>query len=170
MAMRVEYSWTFEDYKEMQRAFFRMKPKAKMFYRGILSLGLLLILSNVTLFLLDQIDQDKLITGSIPGLALILAWGFVVFLLPKKQFEKQLLLRKTTVLNLSDDAYCTQTELGSSELKWSAFQCWSETNNLFNLLLQESQIMHIIPKRALSETDQDQLRGILERQISNHVK
>ena len=165
--MRVEYSWTFEDYKEMQRAFFRMKPKAKMFYRGVLSLGLLLILSNVTLFLLDQVDLDKAVTGSTPGIGLIVAWWYISFMLPKKQFEKQPLLRKITTLNLSEEAYCTQTELGSSELKWSAFEGWAETENLFNLLLRQSQIMHIIPKRALNAPDQEVLRGILQRQIPN---
>jgi hypothetical protein len=98
-----------------------------------------------------------------PILALVYIFSFMVWRVPSNAYKKMII--RPMEWRFSQERVHLQSPVASSEIEWNAFINYRETDRLF-LLYVQSNVAHIIPKRALLEWQIEELRNLL----SSHIK
>lgn len=80
----------------------------------------------------------------------------------RREFAEQRALRDEVELNWSDDGLTATTAHGHSQHGWDEFRSWAENEAVF-LLFHAERLFTAVPKRALSEAQVDELRGMISR-------
>lgn len=82
----------------------------------------------------------------------------------KKEFSKYPGFDEDRVVIFTDDKISGQTSHAKTEMDWSRYARFVETDNLF-VLFAAPRAMSTIPKRVLSAGETDQLRALLRRKL-----
>ena len=80
----------------------------------------------------------------------------------RREFAEQRALRDEVELSWSDDGLTATTAHGHSQFGWDEFRSWTENEAVF-LLFHAERLFTVVPKRALSEDQVDELRRLLSR-------
>jgi YcxB-like protein len=110
------------------------------------------------------------VTRAILFSGLLLVYRFVGFpLWLCRDFRRHPNFSRQQTLRVDEDGLYKRSEVGQSETKWFAYTRFRETQNLFVLYLGERQA-EVVPKRALSNAQLDELRQLLRKKIPGNVK
>ncbi len=83
----------------------------------------------------------------------------------RRDFRKHPNFSVPQVLKVNDDGLYCVSDIAEGSAKWSAFTKFQETRNLF-MLQMGARMFRVIPKRALSTPEIDELRELLRRRLS----
>jgi hypothetical protein len=83
----------------------------------------------------------------------------------RKTFAQQKALQVPYQMELTDNEYRAQSELGNSHIPWSSFYKW-KANSLLVLVYQSDRIFHMFPRRFFaSDDDYQDFQNVLLRKI-----
>jgi hypothetical protein len=169
VVMKIRYQLTWEDYLE---AVMLHQCKIILPIKNPLMMGIIFIVAtglSIALFFLGEDPASRIISFMVPFFLGSLTLYRYVFL-PRRirnLFSQQKELSLLTEVELTADAFQVSNAYGSSERPWSDFVMWKENQNLFTLY-QSNVLFNILPKRVL--TDPDQERIIQEYLTQNNVQ
>ena len=91
---------------------------------------------------------------------------FMPYIIHRKIYRRNLRLFEMRTVTFSDDGVKSEkATTGSVEAKWSSFEKFKETKNLF-LTYQTKDVVGIVPKRAFSNLDDiGQFRNLLASKL-----
>jgi hypothetical protein len=98
-----------------------------------------------------------------------LIYAFVVF--PwwvNRDFRRHPNFPREQFLRIDGEALHKKSEIGNSETRWPAYTNWRETQNLFVLYLGH-RLFEVIPKRALSKDQLQELRRLLHEKLPENA-
>lgn len=96
-------------------------------------------------------------------IAVCLILGIMRLWLPRRirrQFRQQRSLRNEVQLTWSEQGITFEAENGHSRHAWDEFGRWAESKAIF-ILFYTDRLFTFVPKRALSESDVNELRALL---------
>ena len=164
--MEISYQLTEDDYRQGYKAFRRRTTFSIWLYRvGHLSFYLIL----ATALFISIFGPDR----RFPSLALL--WGLVVFWVWCLWYGPRYMARKIIrgspgaslphAAVISEAGLYFQTSAGESRLTWNLFTGWEEVERVFALF--PSPVTFIpVPKRAMTDLQQNELRTLLRNKIS----
>jgi hypothetical protein len=167
--MEISYQLMEDDYRQGYKAFRRRK--AFSLWATRIGWGLLFVALAEALFIS--------ISGfgrSFPILALL--WGFVAFwayclwYAPRYAARKMIKGSPSASLphtaQMSEDGLYFRTSAGESRLTWSLIIGWVEVERVF-ALFPSPLTFFPIPKRAMTDQQQDELRSLLKNNIPQKI-
>jgi YcxB-like protein len=84
--------------------------------------------------------------------ALTLTQIFMPYIIHRRIYHRNPQLFEMRTVTFTDDGVKSEKATGNIEAKWSSFQKFKETKNLF-LTYQSKDVVGIVPKRAFSNSD-----------------
>jgi hypothetical protein len=163
--MEIQYQCTESDYQEVLRtlALRTLNQKVLAALIACASIIFLMLLMAILGFTQPTIAKSMLIL--LPSV--LLGYRYVLFpLWVRKDFRRHPNFSRQRILRIDEDGLHNTSEVGNSDTKWLAYTRFGETENLFVLYLGE-RLLDVVPKRALSRSELDELRGLLDRKILN---
>lgn len=172
--MKFTFSYTFDDYREANRAHARMN-KVRWLIRTLFTILFLLgALFMLTVLVVSQATPG---TGELgwANIKPILPWlvicgAFMVWSLAatsialRRAWRGQPALQLQQTIEIGDAGLVVDDVQSRNEYSWNAFIRFIETRNLF-LLFPSSLVFVIIPKRAIAPSELDALRTMLGERI-----
>lgn len=158
MSVETQFQCNLVDYREA----LHVRLKRTFGYYILLVLGSLSVLLGA--FFAYRVDFAEGLIMLAVG-SFWLGWPLVIRpLWVRRDFRKHPNFSVAQVLKVSDEGlYCT-SDIGEGTAKWSAFTKFQETRNLF-MLQMGARMFRVIPKRALSTAEIDELRELLRRKL-----
>ena len=101
---------------------------------------------------------------TILGVALLLMVAYALFLLPGMIYRSQPKLKDEYSLTFADDGIGFKTSSIDSTLQWSLYQSWLSDDD-FYIMYHGKRDLSVIPRRTLSDEDDERLRQILTEKI-----
>lgn len=173
--MRLEFSYTFDDYREANRAHARLNKLRWLIRTFFTILFLLLALLVLTVLVVSQATPE---TGKIgwANIKPILPWlvicGVMILysliaspLALRRAWRGQPALQLQQTMEISDAGLVVDDKQSRSEFTWNAFIRLLETRNLF-LLFPSKLTFFIIPKRAVPPGELDTFRLMLNQRVN----
>jgi hypothetical protein len=158
MKLEARYQCNIDDYLEAQSAHAR---KSRIF-PFLMALTFVLI----AIGLLQSVTMG--LSQGAPALGIGVFWLAcgVVFrpMWFRRDFRRHPNFAVAQVVVISEDGLETKCEIGASDTKWSAYSKFRETRNLF-MLYMGARLFRVIPKRALSAAQVDELRALLRNKL-----
>jgi hypothetical protein len=163
--MQISYQLTEDDYRQGYRAFRRRKTFS-LWATRIGWVLLFLVLGEALYVSISGFDRE------FPTLALL--WGFVAFwgycLWYAPRYAARKMIRGSPSASLphsaemSEDGLHFRTSAGESRLTWNLIIGWVEVERVF-ALFPSPLTFFPIPKRAMTDQQQDELRNLLKTKI-----
>jgi YcxB-like protein len=157
--MDVRYQCTLEDYKEAQVAHWT-PSKGRRVLRAFL-IGLILA-SGIRLYIASGG------TAGVLPLAGLLLWFLLRFVYRpyylKRDYRNHPNLAREHSLSIDDSGLQARSEVAEGRRAWTAYTKYRETRNLFVLYLG-SRMFEIIPKRAFSAVQLEELRNLVRQHL-----
>lgn len=162
LAMDVQLEWT--DYLSVQYLDLRRR-------KGLVAFGILGLLIGV--WVSYEGLQYGFRTGDwsfglffVPGLITFFLLLYLVILpiQTRKTFRQQRPLQVAQRWTLEENGLKISSELGTHHFPWSHVWRWLENRRLF-VLYESARVMHMIPKRDLSASQEARLREVLESHV-----
>lgn len=154
-----------------QRMYYRFFASAwqRFNYRYLAAIGVLLLLGGANLIALQWLFRLNLSLWLNLFLvfygAYLILWRTVIWPRKiKKEFAKYPGFDEDRVVIFTDGKISGQTSHSKTEMDWSRYARFVETDNLF-VLFAPPRAMSTIPKRVLSAGETDQLRDLLQRKL-----
>ena len=167
--MEISYQLTEDDYRQGFKAFRRRK----IFSLWTTRIGWLLLFVALAEALFISISASD---RNLPILALL--WGFVAFwtyclwYAPRYAARKMIKGSPSASLphtaQMSEEGLYFRTSAGESRLAWNLIIGWVEVERVF-ALFPSPLTFFPIPKRAMTDQQQDELRKLLKSKIPNKV-
>ncbi len=101
---------------------------------------------------------------TITGVALLLMVAYSLFLLPGMIYRSQPKLKDEYSLTFADDSIWFKTNSIDSTLQWSLYQSWLSDED-FYIMYHSKRDLSVIPRRTLSDDDDERLRRMLTEKI-----
>jgi hypothetical protein len=166
--MEISFQLTEDDYRQGYKAFRRRK----VFSLWATRIGWVLLFLTLAEALFFSVFGW---VRSFP--TLLLFWGMVAFLTHGLWYAPRYAARKMIkgspsaslphTAEMSEDGLYVRTSVGESRIKWSLFIGWVEVERVFALF--PSPLTFIpIPKRAMTDQQQDELRSLLNKNNIPH--
>lgn len=158
---------TADDYVAANRAFARVvyrRPTTRLFWIIFVCafIGLLIWRRQLE----AQGFPANVCIGALATL-MILPFVMYFFVLPRnsrRAYAQQKTLHTPIEISWSDKGYRTVNDRGDWTIPWSDFLQSSESNDVF-LLFQGPRLFNIVPKRALSQDQIDDLRCVIATNV-----
>jgi hypothetical protein len=167
--MEISYQLTEDDYRQGYKAFRRRKTFS-LWATRICWVLLFLVLAEALFVSIFGADR------SFPNLALL--WGFVAFwayclwYAPRYAARKMIKGSPSASLphtaQMSEDGLYFRTSSGESRLKWNLIIGWVEVERVFTLFPSPLTFFPI-PKRSMTDQQQDELRSLLKNNIPQKI-
>jgi phosphoglycerol transferase MdoB-like AlkP superfamily enzyme len=87
----------------------------------------------------------------------------------KKDFQGHPNFRLEQTLRIDDDGLDWKSEAGHSHTRWAAYTGYRETQNLLLFYLGK-RLFQVIPKKALSAPDLEELRSLVQAKLPANAK
>ena len=163
--MEISYQLTEDDYRQGYKAFRRRKRFSLWATRiGYVCLFLVLVLALFE----STVGPNR----TFPDLLLL--WGLVAFWVYCLWFAPRYAARKMIrgapsaslphTMDISEDGIYSRTSAGESRLKWDLIIGWVEVDRVF-ALFPSPLTFFPVPKRAMTEQQQEELRTLLQNKI-----
>lgn len=163
--MMVEYSISEEDFIDAQRLFYKKSKPFIFHFTHRYSPGPILF---VLFFLISALARKdfsaQLLPGFFFGLFFVSLWPILINQQYKKAYANARQLRGRLVLEANDNSLHLYGDSFDATLLWSHFLKYFEDDKVF-VLLQNSQIFNLVPKRALSADQIGELRQMFNSKI-----
>jgi hypothetical protein len=182
--VRLDFSYTADDLDEWAKL---PKPHAKSIFgrRPLLMVGLIVVAVLVVQLLtavrtgtvapaaptIAQPDPSlwgTLVLPMLPWLIVFAAIWFIVFRQLRRQgrrlWEKNDDFQQPHAVTIDDGGIEVAGPKMATRFRWAAFGGWSETLNLF-LLWQPAGVYTILPKRAMTDEQLAELRGVFRSNV-----
>jgi hypothetical protein len=167
--MEISYQLTEDDYRQGYKAFRRRKTFS-LWATRIGWVLLFLVLAEALFISISGSDR------SFPNLALL--WGLVAFwsyclwYAPRYAAGKMIKGSPSASLpytaQMSEDGLYFRTSAGESRLTWNLIIGWVEVERVF-ALFPSPLTFFPIPKRAMTDQQQDELRSLLKNNIPHKI-
>lgn len=164
--MEISYQLTEDDYRQGFKAF-RRRTKFSLWASRVGYVCFFLILA--TAIFVSIFGPDR----SFPNLALL--WGFAAFWIwciwygPRRVAKKIISGSPSASLpyavELSEDGLHFRTSASESRLTWNLITGWAEVERVFALFPSPLSFLPV-PKRAMTDSQQEELRTILRNKVS----
>ena len=97
--------------------------------------------------------------------ALTLTQIFMPYIIHRRIYHRNPQLFEIRKVTFTDDGVKSEKATGNIEAKWSSFEKFKETKNLF-LTYQSKDVVGMVPKRAFSSSDEiAQFRNLLASKL-----
>lgn len=158
--MQLEFHYTADDYADAATLHARSAPWTQKVMRWVLVIALLPIMLYLTG------PRNIPLSASLAGVAVALligffsetvATGWLTRRFYKRQFSGMEALQMVSGGEFDDTGFSLLTSLGQGKLKWHGLVRWVEDKNSI-LLLPHSRLFYMLPKRAFSVEQLDQIR------------
>lgn len=161
--MKIQYRVTQDDFVELTWASFKANKKLRYTRYALVAVGLAITL----LPFWSPPFGERFPDWFIP-VGLVVAWcgiGPVLFLswFARKNYKKQAALHQDSEVEITDESLAGRSSIGTSEVKWNAFDRFIETKNLF--VLFRGVLFYIFPKRAFAAGDAEEFRALLNQKF-----
>jgi hypothetical protein len=157
--MQIQYRCNVADYQEVLTTG-RPTPLNRKILRVVLWFSLIVMSSAI----LVNFGFRQGVAGlAVPFLLLVLWLGFRLVIRPlwiKRDFRGHPNFQREQVVQIDDWGLHRTSGVGQSETRWLAYTDYRETQNLFVLYFGR-RLMEVIPKRALSAEQLQNLRQLL---------
>jgi len=167
--MEISYQLTEDDYRQGYKAF-RRRRTFSLWAARIGWVLLFLALAESLFVSISGFDR------SFPNLALL--WGLVAFWAYCLWYAPRYAARKMIkgspgaslphTAQMSEDGMYFRTSAGESRLKWNLIIGWVEVERVF-ALFPSPLTFFPIPKRAMTDQQQDELRSLLKNNIPHKI-
>ena len=158
--MEIQFQCTFADYREALQ--FLLKRTVGYYVLIVLGIASVLIGS----FIAYKIDFGGGLLLQLVGIVW-LSWPVIIR--PswvRRDFRKHPNFSVPQVVNFDDEGLHVISDIAEGTAKWPAFTRFHETPSPFMLHLG-ARLFRVIPKRALSASQLEELRQLLQRKIPN---
>ena len=166
--MTIQYQLTETDFYESFLAHRNGRSFSKWLIRAALACLVLGILANIWMYFTNHL-KGSLTSALTPLVLVILMWLFILWGMPrwtaKNQFTKQPSAQGPRTLTLDEDGVHWRWNGGSADIEWHNLIRFYEAKNQI-LLYSSPACFNIIPKRALSPEELQDLRAVLEQKIA----
>jgi hypothetical protein len=156
--MEVQYQCTVDDYLEAQNAHARSSSA----YRVLIVLAFLFIAFGLLQSVFNGLAQGA------TALAIGIFWSACGFVFRpmwfRRDFRRHPNFAVAQVVTISEEGLDTKCKIAASGTKWSAYTKFRETRNLF-MLYMGARLFRVVPKRALSAPQMDELRELLRKKL-----
>jgi hypothetical protein len=164
--MQISYELSETDFSQAYVAHRNRTALGRWARRIFLGCMILVALCLLAVFLIDHNAQA--VRGILPGLALALMWITIVWALPRwtmrRQFRKQPGAHGARNLLLDTAGAHWRWNGGTSDVEWRNYIRWLEGNTQI-LFYTSPACFNILPKRALTIEQLDELREVLKKHI-----
>lgn len=158
--MEIRFQCNFADYREA----LHFLVKRTVGYYVLLTLGILSVLLGTVVAY--KVDYWQGFCLQLLGI-FWLSWFVVVRpLWVRRDFRRHPNFSVLQVVRLNDEGFYSASDIAEGMAKWTAFTKFHETQNLF-MLHMGARLFRVIPKRALSAAQADELRQLLHRNLPN---
>lgn len=156
--MDIQFQCNFADYREA----LSFLVKRTVGYYVLLTLGIVsVLLGTLVAYKVDYWGGFCLQLGGI----FWLSWFVIIRpLWVRRDFRKHPNFSVPQVAKLNDEGVYSTSDIAQGMAKWTAFTKFHETQNLF-MLHMGARMFKVIPKRALSVAETDELRQLLHRKL-----
>lgn len=165
--IQVQFAYTFDDYAEGLRAWLKhLAPiGTRLMARAMIFSAAIVLLIGAILVYAGE-DVGLTVFCFVYGAFLAVYYGLFAKARLKRRFRKAKNLHGEKVVELDDEQFAISGANGRATIYWHAFSHYVETPRLF-VLSTVSPFFYMIPKRALSQPDQDAIRRLLEQKIGS---
>ena len=87
----------------------------------------------------------------------------------RKDFQSHPNFQREHTLRIDDEGLHWKTEVDQSDTRWIAYRGYQETRNLFLFYLGK-RLVQVVPKRAMSDAELEELRGLLQAKLPANTK
>ena len=158
--MEVQFQCNFADYREA----LRFLVKRTVGYYVLLTLGVVSVLLGT--FVAYKVDYWPGLCLQLVGI-FWLSWFVIIWpLWVRRDFRKHPNFSVPQVARLNDEGFYSANDIAQGMAKWTAFTKFHETQNLF-MLHMGARLFQVIPKRALSAAQIDEMRQLLHHNLPN---
>jgi uncharacterized protein (DUF58 family) len=161
--MEIRYQCELKDYEEVLAA----RDGKPLKNRILLALlGLLAIMVLVaTLFVLFGISLFPATIFVCVGLPILTALSSAIFRSRKRRgFHRHPNFSRPHVARIDENGLHVESEVYTSDTKWTAYVKYQETQNLF-LLYPGARLVQAFPKRAFSDQQADEFRHLAQTKL-----
>jgi YcxB-like protein len=164
--LMVKFTLTANEFLEGQRSFGRsLAPTTSRFWYWFqIPLGILLLAEGIVGFASGG-NVGLRLFFIVFGAYLVLDWAFLAPRRVKKEFTRYPDLSGDRMFEFREEKLLVQTSHGKSEMAWSRFSRFAETDSLF-VRLAPPRFIYSIPKRVFAPGDCDHLRSLLRLKLS----
>jgi hypothetical protein len=163
--MEITYSLTADDYRYGFHAYRTRTNGARWRYRISLIIFLLCLADAVAFAIL--LPQQPTVPVLLLIFCIFLAYRrwYCPFEIGRKVIASSPSARPSRTVKITDAGFHDHTELSDSQAEWKTFVGWAENEQVFILLY--STIMFVpIPKRAMTEAQQQEVRALLKQHLT----
>jgi len=156
--LEIQFECNYADYRETMQ--FSLKRTVGYYVLLVLGIGSVLIGSLVAY----RADLKSGLVLQLLGL-FWLSWPVIIRpLWLRRDYQKNPNFSVSQVVRVNDEGLHTVSDISDGAAKWSAFTRFDETENLF-MLRMGARLFRVIPKRALSTAQVDELRELLRSKL-----
>jgi YcxB-like protein len=163
--VQISYELTIDDYRQAFKAHRKRTAFSRWGWRIAYACFVLVLF---TALLLLFFGEDKSFRNLFPLWALLAFWICVIWYSPYRAAQKMIKGSPATTLprtvEITDAGIHSQSSAAESRLAWESIVDWVEVERVFTLFLTPISFFPI-PKRAMSEGQQGELRGLLQTRV-----
>lgn len=154
------YHITQDDYLAAQRAHQRRNRSGRIQY----ALGMILFGWFVFLAVFSLIFTPRIWINYTAPLVLAAGYLYIYYFAHRMGYRRNASLFSDIAVDVTEEGLRIVTPHSDSMVKWSRYQRWVESDKVF-LLYMAVRTFNIIPKRILSQEQQESLRAMLRQHI-----
>lgn len=163
--MEISYQLTKDDYRQGFKAFRKRTAFARWTNRVAVALFFLILASAL---LLSFFGRDKSFSNLFPLWAILVVWAWFIWGCPYYVAHKMIKGSRNASLlhtmNISESGVYSRSPAAESRFTWDLVVGWEEAERVF-ALFPSSVSYFPIPKRALTDDQQNELRTLLQNKI-----
>jgi hypothetical protein len=164
--MEISYQLTEDDYRQGYKAF-RRRTKYSLWISRIGFVVFFLIFA--TALLLSTFGPDRSFSNLAPLWGIVVFWVCCIWYAPRRIAKKMISGSPSATLphtvDMSDTGLSFRTSASDSRMTWDIFTGWAEAERVFALFPSPVSFLPI-PKRAMTEVQQNELRTLLQNKVS----
>jgi len=163
--MKIVYRITEKDYMEAQDLFVANEPWYRRISRRLLPWlgGLMIAIQVVYLTTTSDNNPALVLLGLLVGLYLLYC-GFALRRYFRRRYRTDKRYQHEFTAEVSEEGVKVQSENAQSQMKWSTFTRFLESDNIF-MLFHAEWVFNIFPKRAFTPEETAEFRELARRSI-----
>jgi hypothetical protein len=159
--LSLAYHITQDDFVAAQHAHQRRNRWGKVQYGlGMALFGWFLLLAVFSLIFTPQVWLNYTLPMLLAG-----AYLYIYYFAHRIAYRKNAGLFSKVAVDIDDEGIHVVTEHSESTVPWPRYQHWVESDKVFLLYIGE-RTFNIIPKRILSDGEQEKLRKLLMNKVA----
>ena len=167
--MQISYQLTTDDYRQAIQTFRKHNRRSRWNVRGYYFSFFLCLCVAVTATVVDPHEPGLPVILCMVSIVLAYCLWYAPYETARKLMRGNVSAQESHLLELTDGGLQSQSESSSAHMDWKMFCGWAENEKVF-IILYAAYSFIPVPKRAMTEAQQQEFRALLQNHVTERMK